>query len=177
MFCFDFDIKHLCSSARWQWNLDIDSLDILRPIVASCLSTIIRAYFRRHIGFQVRDDSHLLRVLSLSLTFFLWFWSWLRYRFGLIRSFLFLFLLFTLFSRSVRLLFFHFSKLLLVFFELLPSFSKSFTFGRVFLFMLNLIFFEVLIDLSTLVSYQKLTLTSPSAYCGGNPILSPGSAS
>ena len=164
MFCFDYDIKHLCSCTRWQWNLDIDSLDILRPIVPGCLSTIIRTYFRRHICLQVRDDSHLLLALSLSLTFFLLFWSWLGDRFFFLWCLLFLLLIFALTSWSVHLLLLHFCKLLLIFFELFPSFSKSLTLGWVFLLMLNLIFFEVLIDLRTLMSYQKLSLTSPSAY-------------
>ena len=155
MFCLDFDIKHLCSGARWQWDLNINSLDILRPIVPSCLSTIIRAYFGRYICFQVRDDPHFLWALSLSLTFFLLFWSWLRSRFSYFRLLLFQLLLFSLASWSVRLLLLHLSKFLLVFFELLPSLSKSLTLGWVFFLMLNLIFFKMLIDLSKLVSHQN----------------------
>lgn len=143
MFWFDLN-KDLswCGSLR-EWNLHIDILDWLTPVVLLSLATIIRAYLL--INFLLRHNWFWYVVAFLSLLLLLW---WLNFhRFWLIFC---LFNLLTwntfnfLSSCSFKL------RFLLILLELIPSLCKSLTFGGKLLLMLVLVLFIELVHLKKL---------------------------
>lgn len=155
------DNQLLRCGAFWQENLHVDILDRLWPVILRSFVTVVCAY---------RFVDYLKGLLLLRRRF----GNFLGSFFDLDDRRLILWLLcwFCLF-----LLFSEFGVLL----EFIPTLLKCLAFGWEFLFVFFLMFLVELVDLWYQRKFRcfrlNLWLTSPSANFGGNPILSPGSAS